>query len=78
MKKEESEIAHKAYELLKYVGIEDVVDEEAINLSYGHQRRLEIARALACEPKLLAFGRTRSRHEPFRNRRLEALDEQNP
>lgn len=50
MKKEESEIAHKAYELLQYVGIEDVVDEKAINLSYGHQRRLEIARALACEP----------------------------
>ena len=55
VKKEEAAIAQKAYDLLEYVGISDVVDEQARNLSYGHQRRLEIARALACEPKLLAL-----------------------
>jgi branched-chain amino acid transport system ATP-binding protein len=73
MKKEESEIAHKAYELLKYVGIEDVVDEKAINLSYGHQRRLEIARALACEPKLLALDEPAAGMNPSETEGLKHL-----
>ena len=73
MKKEESEIAHKAYELLQYVGIEDVVDEKAINLSYGHQRRLEIARALACEPKLLALDEPAAGMNPSETEGLKHL-----
>ncbi|MBV8649782.1 ABC transporter ATP-binding protein [Paludibacterium sp.] len=52
---EEAAIRDKAWELLEYVGITDVAGELARNLSYGHQRRLEIARALATEPKLLAL-----------------------
>ncbi|KZE27268.1 amino acid/amide ABC transporter ATP-binding protein 1 (HAAT family) [Crenobacter luteus] len=52
---EEASIRAKAYELLEYVGITDVAGEHARNLSYGHQRRLEIARALATEPTLLAL-----------------------
>lgn len=52
---EERAIEEKAWELLDYVGIADVAHERAHNLSYGHQRRLEIARALATEPKLLAL-----------------------
>ncbi|AXK40415.1 ABC transporter ATP-binding protein [Crenobacter cavernae] len=52
---EEASICEKAYELLDYVGITEVADEHARNLSYGHQRRLEIARALATEPTLLAL-----------------------
>jgi branched-chain amino acid transport system ATP-binding protein len=52
---EERAIEAKARELLEYVGITSVADERARNLSYGHQRRLEIARALATEPTLLAL-----------------------
>jgi branched-chain amino acid transport system ATP-binding protein len=52
---EERAIEEKAWELLEYVGISSVADERARNLSYGHQRRLEIARALATEPTLLAL-----------------------
>jgi branched-chain amino acid transport system ATP-binding protein len=53
----EEEAAHhqRATELLRYVGIERFADVGAKNLSYGDQRRLEIARALATEPKLLAL-----------------------
>ena len=42
-------------ELLEYVGIGQYHDYVARNLAYGIQRRLEIARALATEPKLLAL-----------------------
>ena len=52
---EEAAIARRAEELLHYVGIEDRADDLAKNLSYGDQRRLEIARALATEPKLLCL-----------------------
>ena len=52
---EERAIRERSYELLQYVGIEHYADYRARTLSYGDQRRLEIARALATEPKLLAL-----------------------
>ena len=52
---EEEAISRSAAELLHYVGIADRADDLARNLSYGDQRRLEIARALATEPRLLAL-----------------------
>jgi branched-chain amino acid transport system ATP-binding protein len=54
-KKEEKEIAERARELLDYVGIGKFADYRARTLSYGDQRRLEIARALATDPQLIAL-----------------------
>jgi branched-chain amino acid transport system ATP-binding protein len=54
-KAEEAAIAARARELLEYVGIAKFADYKARTLSYGDQRRLEIARALATDPKLIAL-----------------------
>lgn len=47
------ETEEKAMEFLKIVGLDDKADELASSLPYGHQRKLEIARAMATDPKLL-------------------------
>jgi branched-chain amino acid transport system ATP-binding protein len=52
---EERAIEKRAYELLEYVGVHKRANDLAKHLAYGDQRRLEIARALATEPKLLAL-----------------------
>jgi branched-chain amino acid transport system ATP-binding protein len=52
---EEAAIAARAQELLDYVGIGTLADYKARTLSYGDQRRLEIARALATDPQLIAL-----------------------
>jgi branched-chain amino acid transport system ATP-binding protein len=54
-KAEEAAIAKRAQELLDYVGIGKFADYKARTLSYGDQRRLEIARALATDPQLIAL-----------------------
>jgi branched-chain amino acid transport system ATP-binding protein len=52
---EEKAIERRALELLDYVGIRERANDPAGSLPYGDQRRLEIARALATEPRLLAL-----------------------
>jgi len=54
VRREEREVRERARELLDYVGVRhDAFDRLAVQLSYGDQRRVEIARALAAEPSLL-------------------------
>lgn len=50
---EEELVQQDAYRLLEFVGLQDLLNEQAANLPYGAQRRLEIARALAAKPKVL-------------------------
>ena len=52
-RKEEKDMHEKSMELLSIVGLDHLADEVSGSLPYGMQRRLEIARALATEPKLL-------------------------
>jgi branched-chain amino acid transport system ATP-binding protein len=52
-RREEREVTAYSMDLLKLVGLDRHAESYARNLAYGQQRRLEIARALATEPKLL-------------------------
>ena len=52
-RREEAAAASRAASLLRFVGLQDLATEQARNLPYGRQRLLEIARALALDPKLL-------------------------
>ena len=51
--REEAESEEKAHYLLKMMGVDQFADQIVLNLSYGAQRRVEMARALAMEPKVL-------------------------
>jgi branched-chain amino acid transport system ATP-binding protein len=72
-RKEETEIKLKALEYLEFVGIEDYADTFAENLPYGDQKRLEIARALATEPKVLLLDEPAAGMNPQETRELMKL-----
>ena len=75
-REEERLTTERAYELLRYVGIERFADVVSKNLSYGDQRRLEIARALATEPQLLALDEPAAGMNATETGQLKQLNEQ--
>ncbi|WP_197087893.1 ABC transporter ATP-binding protein [Micromonospora sp. HK10] len=71
--REERQGRDKAYELLRFVGIERRAGDLARNLSYGEQRRLEIARALATDPTLLCLDEPAAGFTPAEKEELLGL-----
>jgi len=71
--REERAAVDRATALLEFVGIADRAADKARNLPYGYQRRLEIARALATEPKLLCLDEPAAGFNPAEKEQLMEL-----
>ena len=72
-RREETRAHQRAMELLRFMGLQKQADELAANLSYGDQRRLEIARAMATDPKLLCLDEPAAGFNPAEKQRLMDL-----
>ena len=70
---EEEAILARSRELMEYVGLSQFCDYQARTLSYGDQRRLEIARAMATEPFLLLLDEPAAGMNPLETRELDEL-----
>jgi branched-chain amino acid transport system ATP-binding protein len=73
VKREERDMGYRAMDILKFVGLEDKYREPATNLSYGDQRRLEIARALGTEPHLILLDEPAAGMNPQETQELMTL-----
>lgn len=71
--KEEAAMRKRAMDLLDVVGLADLAEEKATSLPYGKQRRLEIARALATQPKLLLLDEPAAGMNPQETEELGAF-----
>src|SRR5210317_1821867 len=72
-RQEERETVEKSYRILERVGLADAVNEFDMNLPYGAQRRLEIARALATDPFLLLLDEPAAGMNPQETTELDEL-----
>jgi branched-chain amino acid transport system ATP-binding protein len=72
-RREEAETRARAQELLDFVGLPDSTEHLARNMPYGNQRRLEIARALATDPKLVLLDEPTAGMNPLETRQASEL-----
>jgi len=72
-REEEKEVVRDSYEILEKIGLAGFVNELAMNLPYGAQRRLEIARAMATEPFLLLLDEPAAGMNPLETKELDDL-----
>jgi len=72
-RREEAETTARAQELLEFVGLGDSTEHLARNMPYGNQRRLEIARALATDPKLVLLDEPTAGMNPLETRQASDL-----
>jgi branched-chain amino acid transport system ATP-binding protein len=72
-RREERENRERAFEVLKFIGIEEYADRLAKNLPYGVQRRLEIARAMGTQPQLLLLDEPAAGFNPAEKVELAGL-----
>jgi len=72
-RREEAQTRARAQELLDFVGLGESTDHLARNMPYGNQRRLEIARALATDPKLVLLDEPTAGMNPLETRQASEL-----